>query len=457
MVTRFARLARTHIFSVAGDTLVTIALAGSIFFSVDAEAARGRVALYLALTLAPFAIVAPLIGPAIDRARGGRRLMVFVTALGRVAVAVLMARYLDSLFLFPLAFIALTLGKGYHVAKAALVPSLVNKEEELVEANSKLVLISGLSGAAAGIFGGALSIVGSEAVLVFAAISFAIATVLSLKLPQEVVAAEPMGEVERNELRSAGILLAASAMALLRGIVGFLVFLLAFWLKEEDTATFWFGLILAASMLGNFAGALVAPWLRRSVREERILTGVLVLTAAVALVAAVFGGLAAATALAMAVGFAAALGKLAFDAIVQRDAPDANQGRSFARFETRFQLVWVVGALIPVLVPASIMPVRVAFFAVMLTAVFAAATYVGGMRATARGEDTPTDRIKARMFSAGVKQRLRTYTRPASRRRPDPPDRPQVPPPVRPEVAPPPSLPARPPGPEGDQGSLFSD
>ena len=59
MVTRFARLARTHVFSVAGDTLVTIALAGSIFFSVDAEAARGRVALYLALTLAPFAIVAP--------------------------------------------------------------------------------------------------------------------------------------------------------------------------------------------------------------------------------------------------------------------------------------------------------------------------------------------------------------------------------------------------------------
>jgi MFS family permease len=444
VVSRFARLARTHVFSVAGDTLVTIALAGSIFFSVDADSARGRVALYLALTLAPFAIVAPLIGPAIDRARGGRRLMVFVTALGRLAVAILMARSLDSLYLFPLAFLALTLGKGYHVAKSALVPSLVNKEEELVEANSKLVLISGLAGAAAGVFGGILSLIGSEAVLVFAAISFAICTVLSLKLPQEAVATEPMGEEERNELRSAGILLAASATALLRGIVGFLVFVLAFWLKETDTATIWFGLMLAASMLGNFAGALIAPWLRRSVREERILTGVLVLTAAVALGAAVFGGLVAATALAMAVGFAAGLGKLAFDAIVQRDAPDANQGRSFARFETRFQLVWVVGALIPVLVPTSIMPVRVAFFAVMLTAVFAAVTYAGGMRAAARGEDTPTEWIKARMFSAGVKERLRT-----ARRRSASPERPEVTPP-------PPSLPARrPPGPEGDQGSLF--
>jgi MFS family permease len=447
VVSRFARLARTHVFCVAGDTLVTIALAGSIFFSVDAEAARGRVALYLALTLAPFAIVAPLIGPAIDRARGGRRLMVFVTGIGRLVVAILMARSLDSLFLFPLAFLALALGKGYHVAKSALVPSLVNRDEELVEANSKLVLISGLSGAVAGVFGAAMSLIGSEAVLVFAAISFAIATVLSLKLPQEAVATEPMGEEERHELRSAGILLAASGMALLRGIVGFLVFLLAFWLKETDTATFWFGLILAASMLGNFAGALIAPWLRRSVREERILTGVLVLTAAVALLAALFGGLLAATALAMEVGFAAGLGKLAFDAIVQRDAPDANQGRTFARFETRFQLVWVVGALIPVLIPTSIMPVRVAFFAVMLTAVFAAVTYAGGLRATARGEDTPTERIKARVFSTGVKQRLRS----ATRRRPSgPPADGELNPP------PPPPLPLhRPPGPEGDQGSLF--
>jgi MFS family permease len=240
-------------------------------------------------------------------------------------------------------------------------------------------------------------------------------------------------------------------MALLRGIVGFLVFLLAFWLKETDTATVWFGLILAASMLGNFAGALVAPRLRRSVREERILTGVLVLTAAVALLAAVFGGLLAATALAMEVGFAAGLGKLAFDAVVQRDAPDANQGRVFARFETHFQLAWVVGALIPVLLSTSIMPVRVAFFAVMLTAVFAAVTYAGGMRATARGEDTPAERIKARMFGAGMKEWLRSAGRAAAARR-----RPQ--PPAGGDVAPPPpSLPTRPPPPEGGQGSLFPD
>ena len=57
----FARLAVTHVLAVAGDTLVTVALAGSLFFSISPTAAKGRVALYLVLTMAPFAVVAPLL------------------------------------------------------------------------------------------------------------------------------------------------------------------------------------------------------------------------------------------------------------------------------------------------------------------------------------------------------------------------------------------------------------
>ena len=149
VVTPFMRLARTHIFGVAGDTLITIALAGSLFFSVSADAARGRVALYLALTIAPFAVVAPLIGPAIDRAIGGRRLMMVLTALIRAGVALLMVRHLESLWLYPEAFTVLVSGKAYHVAKSAIVPTLVTREDELVEANSKLVLLGGIAGALA--------------------------------------------------------------------------------------------------------------------------------------------------------------------------------------------------------------------------------------------------------------------------------------------------------------------
>ena len=57
--------------SVAGDALIALALAGSLFFDIDPNAARWKVALYLALTMAPFAVVAPLIGPALDRLGAG--------------------------------------------------------------------------------------------------------------------------------------------------------------------------------------------------------------------------------------------------------------------------------------------------------------------------------------------------------------------------------------------------
>jgi hypothetical protein len=63
---------------------------------------------------------------------------------------------------------------------------------------------------------------------------------------------------------------------------------------------------------------------------------------------------------------------LVFDAIVQRDAPDANFGRSFARFETRFQLLWVVGAFLPVIVP---IPSRLGFVIMAGAAGFGAFAY----------------------------------------------------------------------------------
>src|SRR6478672_4423628 len=102
----FARLSLTHLFAVSGDALVTMALAGSLFFSISPDAARGRVALYLLLTMAPFAVVAPLIGPFLDRREGGRRAMVIGSAALRALLCLLMAKALHSLLLFPEAFAA---------------------------------------------------------------------------------------------------------------------------------------------------------------------------------------------------------------------------------------------------------------------------------------------------------------------------------------------------------------
>jgi hypothetical protein len=92
---------------------------------------------------------------------------------------------------------------------------------------------------------------------------------------------------------------------------------------------------------------------------------------------------------ASAIAVGAAAGRVAFDSLVQRDAPDFARGRAFARFETRFQLVWVIGGVLAVaLVPVS---ARTAFFLTCLVLGFAGLSYLGAVRA-ARGApaDPPT-------------------------------------------------------------------
>src|SRR4051812_4895493 len=61
-----ARLVDVHALQTAGDAFVTVALAGSLFFSVSPGTARSRIALYLLIAMAPFAVVAPVLGPLLD-------------------------------------------------------------------------------------------------------------------------------------------------------------------------------------------------------------------------------------------------------------------------------------------------------------------------------------------------------------------------------------------------------
>jgi hypothetical protein len=381
----FARLARTQAFMVAGDTLVALALAGSLFFSISPDAARSKVALYLLLTMAPFAVVAPLVGPWIDRAKGGRRTMVILSAGVRAVLCILMIDDLGSVLLFPEALIILVLGKSYSIARASLVPGLVRDEGELVEANAKLVLVGGIVGFAAAIPGLALYQLGPGWVLTAAGVCFAVAALAATRIPSTRVATAAADAAEKAELRGGGILLAASAMGVLRGIVGFLSFHLAFWLRGDDAETYWFGIVLAASALGSLAGAGLAPLVRTRVREERILLGCLAATAVASLAFLELDGRASAAALAFVVGMSASAGKLSFDAIVQRDAPDANQGRSFARFETRFQLAWVAGAFLPVVVTV---PLAAGYVGIAIVAAVATILY-------ATGRHVPVKRMQA--------------------------------------------------------------
>jgi hypothetical protein len=384
--TPFARLVYTMAAGACGDACILVSMAGSIFFSSPTSAARGKVLLFLLITMTPFAIIAPVLGPALDRMKGGRRLFLISAAAGRAVLCVFLAMYIskpapEGLLVYPLAFVVLVLQKGSSIAKSALVPALVKDAGELVTANSRLALIN-----AVGAFVGAApafvvyKLFGADWSLRYGAVVFVVATILAIQIPrtrQREPVDEHLQKLERDEMHTPSILLGASAMAVLRASVGFLAFFAAFSLKGDLVAL---GIAGAAAYAGNFGGVLIAPALRRSVREEVILASSLVLPATFTLLGAFVAGSTGFVLAALAIGIGAAAGRLGFDSLLQRDGPDAVRGRAFAKFETRFQLVWVVGGVIAIIPFAK----QMGLFLLALVLGFAAISYVAALRA-ARG------------------------------------------------------------------------
>lgn len=402
----FTLLARAHAVSAAGDAMVMIALAGSLFFSIDPSQARWRVALYLLLTLAPFGVVAPLIGPAIDRARGGSKWVIVCTTVSRACIGLLMVRNMGSLWLFPLAFGMLVMGKGYQVAKSAYVPSTIVDETELVAANSKLAILGGLASALGGIPAAAAAHFGGASwAMVLAVVTFSGASTLCLRIPTQLVQPNGTSSVQAEHLSTdmehvstdrdtnaahnastqpsarppGGLFLDASVMGLLRAMVGFLAFLLAFSIRSSGTGTVGYGAVVGATVLGGLIGAAAAPRVRRRMPAEQLLMAALVLSSAVGLLGAFLGGMLAAVIVVMGVGISAAGAKLAFDSLVQRSVVLVDKGRAFGQFEARFQILWVLGAFAPVLLP---IPARVGFLALSVCTALGAVSYRLGLRPT---------------------------------------------------------------------------
>jgi len=399
--TPFARLAITHAASMCGDVCLTVSLAGSLFFSVSPGESREKVLLYLLLTMAPFAIIAPLLSPLLDRVRGGRRLMILATCAVRAVLCLFMARYVNAsgaegLLIYPLAFGVLVMAKTYSIARSSLVPAVVSGENELVSANSRLAIISVVGGAVGGLpAAGVYKLFGAEWSLVLAALVFVLASMLSWQIPRvEAEHGGPDTPLEKEELHAPSIILAGSAMGLLRGAVGFLTFFLAFGLRENDEAPWVFGLVIVISGVGGFLGNIVAPQLRKITREEFILAGSLVLPAVGCLFAARSASITMTTFGALLIAAGAAAGRVAFDSLLQRDAPDAVRGRSFARFETRFQISWVAGALIPIAIPPVYQDLRVGLFVLAVGLGFAGLSYIAGMRAARESVDRRRRRME---------------------------------------------------------------
>jgi hypothetical protein len=498
----FGRLALTHVLMTAGDTMFAVSLAGSLFFSISPTAAKDKVLLYLLLTMAPFAVVAPALGPLIDRSRGARRAMVVVSALGRAALCPLLARDFHSLLLFPEAFAMLVLSKVYLVTKGALVPEMAAQglldsttllpsttlpastgpeasrepvvgaalpsdqaghmglrghvaqsgqtgqagqaaeagrvgeagrvsqageagqaaEVDLASLNARLGLLASLAGFAFALPAvAALKLGGAPWVIWLAMVVFAAGAVAGLRLPvrrSRSIRGAPAGPERGSAAGSTGadlvvaaasdptapmrgrqsfiddldddedlapfrpiangeVLLALMPMSALKALVGFLTFLFAFGLRREGAATWWFGLLLGSITAGALVGVLLVSRIRRVLSEQQILAASLGLVAVFAALGALEQARLFQTVVAFAVGVAGAVAKPSFDALVQQFVPESNQGRAFARFETRLQLVWVVGAFVPVVLT---LPIPAGDLVMAIFAAVAGIFYLSGRR-----------------------------------------------------------------------------
>jgi MFS family permease len=363
-----------HAFNTAGDAAVAISLAGTLFFSVPTGEARGQVALFLGLTMLPFAIVAPLIGPFLDRFSHGRRWAIGATMAVRAFLCWVLASAVvtGSTTLFPAALGVLVASKAYGVTRAAAVPRLVPRGFTLVKANARISL-SGLAGAT---ISAPLAVLasrfGSEWSLRYAFVLFVVATVLAILLPARVDSSQgeialplgpgptgtravPTAPGRRSRPRvPSSVAFALRANAGPRFLSGFLIMFMAFLLRENPIGE-WrtevlLAIVLGGAGLGNAVGIFVGSLLRR-VDPPLLVVLALAADTVVVLVAALFYGVVVLGLLGLTAGLAQSLAKLALDSTIQRDVPERVQSSAFARSDTTLQLAWVVGGFVGIAMP----------------------------------------------------------------------------------------------------------
>ncbi len=412
------RLIELHGVNGAGDVMITVALASTVFFSVPTDEARGRVALYLAVTMLPFTLLAPVVGPLLDRLPHGRRAAMAGSMLARAVLALVLSGAVatGSLEMYPAALGVLVASKAYGVVRSAVVPRLLPQGFSLVKANSRVTLGGLLATGVAAPVGAGLQMIGPGWPLYGACLLFLGGAFLSFRLPPKVDSArgerrallaadeqhlaaavdarwDPVTTDDRTDdktdstdnkeeekdrdrdrdgergkgkekerrrkgpgLRTVGpaVTHALAANACVRCQSGFLIFFLAFLLREHpltgQSAAVSLAVVGVAAGAGNALGTAVGAWLRARAPEVIIVTVVGALVA-VAVSAAVFFGAAVVAVLGAVAGFTQALAKLSLDALIQRDVPELVRTSAFARSETLLQMAWVVGGAIGIALP----------------------------------------------------------------------------------------------------------
>jgi MFS family permease len=362
-----------------GDAFVAVSLAGSLFFSTSVAEARGRAAFALLITIAPYAILAPLIGPLLDRVRQGNKYILMGTLLARGLLCWGMSGAIhNSATLLPAAFGVLVLQKAYSVTKSAVTPRLLPSEITLVTANARAnlgSLIATSLGAAVAlgidkIFGGGSG--GAAWVLRVATLVYLAAMIIGWRLPPTVDVSEQAAEPaemngraqqpgatlplssaprRRSPIPHVGPVVAEAmrANAAIRVFYGFMLFFLAFILRSERfghvSHTVALGGLAVAVAVGGMLGTGIGSALRSRAPLAMIFT-VLGLVTIISAACAIVFGLWSVLLVALVAAIGQTLVKVALDSVLQREIPEETRSSTFAFSETVHQLALVGGGLI---------------------------------------------------------------------------------------------------------------
>jgi MFS family permease len=389
------------------DGFVAAALAGTLFFSASVTQARSQIALALLITMTPFVLIAPFIGPMLDRVQQGRRYILVGTMLARGLLCWGMAgavQHGDTLTLLPAAFGVLLLQKAYGVTRAAVTPRLLPREITLVTANARCALAT-LIGSSVGvsIAAGIAWLIsqghdstGAAWVLRIGTVLYLAGMVPGLRLPtgvdepvterapgqqpgpsdqarrtkQATAQSQPSNwpDRDRRQAPAAGgssrpwwslfkqpvgpvVSEAIRGNLTLRAYSGFMIFFLAFILRtvhfgHSDKLAL--GEMAVAVAAGGFFGTAIGAALK-SKAPQMMIFAMLTATTVITSLCAVFFGLWAAVIVAFCAAVGQTLVKLALDSIVQREIDHDIRSSTFAASETLHQLSWVLGGLLGLL------------------------------------------------------------------------------------------------------------
>ncbi len=356
----------------ASDAALAVALANTLFFSAASAESKWKVALYLLITIAPFAVIAPLIGPALDKIQRGRRLAMAVSSAASAVACMVIAVNFDTWLLYPAALAKMVLSKSYMVLKSAVTPRVVPPEITLSKTNARLTVF----GLAAGGVGGAIAslfswIAGSPGAAWVAAVICAVGAGQAMRIPSwvEVTEGEVPATLNSQAIRrkpagkqpiTTGVLVALWGNGTIRLLTGFLMLFAAFAVKasaeQNDQGPFTqlllLGVIGAAAGAGGFVGNAIGSRLHLG-STDQVITIAVAVTLTSTVLATLMPGIATAAMVGLVGSTCSALAKISLDAVIQHDLPEESRASAFGRSETVLQMAWCFGGAVGLLLPPT--------------------------------------------------------------------------------------------------------